>query len=345
MRELDSYHTDQPVETRRSRTLATNRVTYRRMILHSRSPIDGPPRPMHIAITGANSSVGRVLLRHIADQDDLRAQAGVRTQQAVATLPRNPKITPYLIHYGDRDTLAALLDGVRCLVHLAGILIENKHSSYQTANVDVTQAIVDACQHANVDHIVLISALGADINSRNSYFRSKGVAEQIVAHSGISATIIRTSILLGPGTAGAQSLVWLASRTSATVLGRGNHSLRPLDVDDLSNAILHCCRKRANGVAVHELVGPEPTTHRALISMAGQLMGHSVSIASIPIWTAKLGATMANWIRGGDMTATVIEVITADETVQTNADVDLRVTLTPLSVTLEKLLPEKTRRQ
>ena len=221
---------------------------------------------MRIAITGANSSVGKVLLRHVADQDDVEARAGVRTRQAVATLPSDPGITPCVIRYGDRDTLAALLDGVSCLVHLAGILIESKHSSYQTANVDATQAVVEACRHAKVDHIVFISALGADINSRNRYYRSKGEAEQVVAHSGISSTIIRTSILLGPGTAGAQSLVGMASRASVKVLGGGHHSLRPLDVDDLSDAILYCCRVQADGVAVHELVGPEPMTHRDLIS-------------------------------------------------------------------------------
>ena len=42
------------------------------------------------------------------------------------------------------------------------------------------------------------------------------------------------------------------------------------------------------------------------------------------------------------MTPTVIDVITAEETVHTNADVDLGVSLTPLSATLEKLLPERT---
>jgi hypothetical protein len=42
------------------------------------------------------------------------------------------------------------------------------------------------------------------------------------------------------------------------------------------------------------------------------------------------------------MTPTVIDVITADETVRKNADIDLGVTLTPLSVTLEHLLNETT---
>jgi hypothetical protein len=38
------------------------------------------------------------------------------------------------------------------------------------------------------------------------------------------------------------------------------------------------------------------------------------------------------------MTPTVIDVITADDVVQKNADVDLGVLLTPLSVTLEHLV-------
>ena len=297
---------------------------------------------MQIAITGANSSVGKVLLRHVAGQNDFLARAGVRTSEAVATLPRFATIIPRVIRYDDRDSLTALLTGVRCLVHLAGILIETKHSNYQTANVDATRAVVDVCRDANVEHIVLISALGADSHSGNRYYRSKGVAEQIVTQSGISATIIRTPILLGPGTAGARALVGMASRPTVKVLGGGRHALRPLDVDDLSEAILYSCRARADGVAVHELVGPEPTTHRDLITTTGRLMGHTVSVAAIPVWTAKLGSTLAGWTRRGGMTPTVIDVITASEVVRTNADADLGVSLTPLLATLTKLLPEKT---
>ena len=294
---------------------------------------------MRIAITGANSSVGKVLLGHVAGEDDLRARAGVRTPQAVATLPRSPVITPCVIRYDDRDTLTALLTGVRCLVHLAGILIESKHSNYQAANVDATRAVVDACRDANVEHIVFISVLGADTNSGNRYYHSKGVAEQVVAQSGISATIIRTPILLGPGTAGARALVGMASRPTVKVLGGGRHSLRPLDVDDLSKAILYSCRAKADGVAVHELVGPESTTQCELITTTGRLMGHTVSVAAIPIWTAKLGSALAGWFRRGGRTPTVIEVITADEVVRTNADTDLGVCLPPLLATLKKLLP------
>jgi hypothetical protein len=61
----------------------------------------------------------------------------------------------------------------------------------------------------------------------------------------------------------------------------------------------------------------------------------------VPVWAARLGATVSGWFRRGGMTATVIEVITADETVHENADRDLGITLTPLATTLEKLLPAR----
>ena len=295
---------------------------------------------MQIAITGANSSVGETLLRHIAELGDVDARAGVRAQQAIQTLPSAPRITPAVIRYDRAETLASLVEGVSCLVHVAGVLFETKTSTYQTANVDVTQAVVEACRRARVNHIILVSALGADDESPNRYYRSKGAAERIVTHSGTSATIIRTPILLGPGTAGAESLVRLASRESVKVLGGGTHVLRPLDVDDLCRAILRCCDVQANGVAVHELVGPEPTTHRDLIAAAGRRMGNDVAVGAIPLSAAKLGATLAGLAGRRGMTRDVIDVITAHEDVTRNADVDLGVSLTPLSVTLDRIVPD-----
>ena len=135
------------------------------------------------------------------------------------------------------------------MVHLAGILFESPTSSYQTANVDATQAVVDACRTAGVSHVVLVSVLGADPDSTNRYLRSKGRAERIVAESGLSAAIIRTPILLGPGMAGARAIVHAASQQTVTLLGGGRHSIRPLDVDDLSRAILRCCETPRAGAA------------------------------------------------------------------------------------------------
>jgi len=192
---------------------------------------------VNLAITGANSGVGNILLRHLAGRTDIQVVACVRSAGAAAALHAAPGISVRQVDYDDRDRLTAALQGAACVVHLAGILFESASSTYQTANVDATEAVVDACRKAGVPHIVLISVLGADPGSPNRFWRSKGRAERLVAESGLPATIIRTPILLGPGMAGARAVVHAASQRSVALLGGGRHSVRPLDVDDLSRAM------------------------------------------------------------------------------------------------------------
>jgi hypothetical protein len=52
-------------------------------------------------------------------------------------------------------------------------------------------------------------------------------------------------------------------------------------------------------------------------------------------------AALSGFRRQGGMTPTVIDVITSSEVVHENADAELGVLLTPLSATLEKLLPSQ----
>ena len=296
---------------------------------------------LNVAVTGANSAVGRALLTRLAGQDDIRVVAGVRHREALATLPLAPHITPAVISYDRLDSLTAALRDIDCVVHLAGILFERKRSDYQTANVGTTRALVDASTGAAVRHVVFVSSLGAEPSSANRYLRTKGEAERVVADSGIDATIIRTPLLLGPDTAGGRALVRAASQTSVRVLGGGSHVLRPLDVDDLCGAIVGCCRRAATGVTVYELVGPTTLTYRELLERTASLLGRDLSIGSTPRWLAKLGAALASTVRTGGMTPTVIDVITSDEAIDRNADSDLDVTLTPLSDTLTRLTDQQ----
>ena len=296
---------------------------------------------MKIAVTGANSSVGQHLLAKITTQDEISVIAGVRSERAKASLPISPRIEPRIISYEDSEGLASLFAAVDCVVHLAGILIENRQTSYASANVAATAAVVQAVKHSAVKHLVFISVIGADATADNAYFRSKGCAEKLVVESGISASIIRTPILLGRGTAGAKALLGAASQTKIKILDGGNYFMRPLDIDDLGVAILRCCESQSAGTTSHELAGPETISYRELIARTAKLLGREIQVGSMPMWLAKLGATIGSTLKGGGISATVIDVITQDEVVKTNADSVLGISLTPLQSTLEKITNEK----
>ncbi|MCG8413009.1 MAG: NAD(P)H-binding protein [Pseudomonadales bacterium] len=293
---------------------------------------------MKLCITGANSSVGQNLLSHLIQQSDVQITAGVRSERAFGDLPQADNITPTTISYDDDSSLQAAMQGANCVIHLAGILIETKHSNYASANVAATAAVVNAAKAQGVEHIIFISVIGASPQARNAYFRSKGSAEDIVTASGIASTVLRTPILLGPGTAGASSLLGAAKGPTTKVLGGGLYTMRPLDTDDLSAALVKLSLANASGTRTLELVGPEPIKYCDLIKRTAKLMGSEVEVGVVPVWVAKLGSAITSTLKGGGITPTVIDVITSDETVARNADQELGIELTSIDGTLNKIL-------
>ena len=292
---------------------------------------------MRVAVTGANSSVGKNLLARLCKEQDLTVVAGVRSEKAIPDLPKSSSIKPTIINYDDSKSMVNALDGADVVIHLAGILIETKYSNYASANIAATAAIVDAAKKSDVKSIIFISVVGASPESRNAYFRSKGVAEELVLSSGLGARILRTPILFGPQAAGSQAIVGMISSGQAKLLGGGHYQMRPLDIDDLSEALTILCSTPIQDQVTHELVGPESASYRNIIEMAAEVMGKTVTFGNVPILLAKFGATITSILKGGGITPTVIDVITQDEVVKTNADSTLGITLTPMKQTLEKM--------
>ena len=294
---------------------------------------------MRLVVTGANGSVGKNLLAHASEHADVEVVAAVRSERAAAALPARANVEVRIVSADNVDDLAKTLAGASSLIHLSGILIESTTASYEQANVAATDIAVEACRRAGVPHIVIISALGADVRSSNRYRRSKGEGERAVERSGLDGTIIRTPILLGPETAGAAGIVRPIMSGTVSLLGGGRYLMRPLDIDDVSAAILSACRNHPTGVHIHELAGPEPITYRALVERVAGMMGQTVTFGGVPIWVAKLGAAINSRLKGGGgFNPTVIDVITTSEAVAHNADGELGVTLTPLSTTLDKIV-------
>ncbi|MCC5885990.1 MAG: NAD(P)H-binding protein [Gammaproteobacteria bacterium] len=293
---------------------------------------------MKIALCGANSNVGQNLLAHVLAAADITAVAMVRSQRAADALPASDRIRPVVADYEDAAELARHFEGVDAVVHLAGVLFEARGSSYARANVATTAAVVAAAKAAGAGQVIFISALGAASGSANPYLRSKGEAEDLVRASGLPGTILRTPMLLGPGSAAASALLRSASRSQAWVLGGGRQMLRPLDLDDLSRAILNVVRQPPGGVATWELTGPEPITQEALIRLMGSLQGRSVRVRAVPVGLAKSVAAVVHAVTGGGASPAVIDVITAQEQVAENGDAKLGIELTPLQATLGKLI-------
>jgi uncharacterized protein YbjT (DUF2867 family) len=266
-----------------------------------------------VVITGANSAVGRAILRCGAlQQEPLTLVAAVRSERAIKELPPLPPDRRVRISYDEPSSLTAAFAGAAAVIHLAGTLIERPGSTYEAANVQTTRAVADATVRSRVGKLVLVSAVGADERSTNRYWRTKGLAEAVVRASGVPYTILRAPLLLGPGTEGMAALQRHLRRPTATLPGGGRNWQQPLHVDDLAKAALAATRPEIAPDSTLDLVGPQAVRDREILERAARRAGRDVRIRSMPIALLRTVLIVRGLFQRGGFSATVLDVITAD---------------------------------
>jgi NADH dehydrogenase len=287
-----------------------------------------------VAITGANSAVGREMLR-CAGSESVDPVACVRSERAEEQLPEGTARVAR-VGYDDPASLDRAFDGCEAVAHLPGVLVESRQSSYEQANVETTRSVVASAKRCGVRKLVLVSALGADATSHNRYYRTKGEAEDCVRGSGIAFTILRAPLVLGPGTEGAAALRRNTAGPAATLIGGGHQRQQPLDVGDLARATLRAADpERARDLTL-EIAGEEALLERELVERAAASLGRRVRIRGVPVWLMR---TLLRLRPGPGFSAEALEVVTADTNVDpAPAARALGLELTPVDDMLRRSL-------
>ena len=271
---------------------------------------------MKVVITGANSAVGQAILRR-----EKRKAEGAKTFVAAVRSSRAAEQLRSLrgnvdgimqISYEDPRSLDTALDGASAVIHLPGILVETPDSTYERVNVASTQSVVDAAKRSSVLKFVLVSATGADENSSNRYYRTKGEAEALVRRSGLCYTVLRAPLLLGPGTAGAAALARNVSGRRAKLIGGGRNLQQPLYVDDLAHAAVASTELSVAKNLTLDIVGPVSLPERQLVERAAQLLGREVRITSISKGLLSLVLTARHYFGTPGFSRDALEVVTTD---------------------------------
>lgn len=152
------------------------------------------------------------------------------------------------------------------------------------------------------------------IRTRPTCARAHG--ESAVQEAFDGATILRPSVLFGPGDAFFNSLARIARVTPALPLfGNGRTRLQPVYVDDVAKAVTKVLAEPRSRGRVYELGGPKTYSYRALLRLMLRQVGRRRLLLPLPFFVWELLADVMSVLASPAVTRDQITLMKRDNVV------------------------------
>lgn len=246
---------------------------------------------MKVLVTGGSGFVGREIVRQLrAAGHDVRVLArGVRSPQDGIEFIRGSVLEP--------ASLEPAVTGCDAIIHLVGIISEIGGQTYEHVHTDGTRNLLAAAKAAGVPRFIHMSALGTRADAVARYHRSKWAAEEAVRASGLAWTILRPSLIYGPGD-GFVNLFARMSRWSPClpVMGSGEGLLQPVAVEDVARCLVGALTTPESVGQTYDVCGRERFTFSAVLDEILAATGRSRCRLHLPLPLARLTARFLEFV-------------------------------------------------
>ncbi|HEY5087699.1 MAG TPA: NAD(P)H-binding protein [Gemmatimonadaceae bacterium] len=280
----------------------------------------GPGLDQRVVVTGAAGFVGAHACRALA-ANGWRVRALVRNAakaaERLAHLPVEIRVGDIL----DAPYLRSAMDGAAAVVHLAAIAIERDGDSYESANVQATRAVIDAATAARVRRVVYMSQNGSDSASPYRFLRSKGIAQDIVTASELDWTILRPSVIFGPGDQFVNVLARLVRLTPLILPlpANGKARFQPIAVEDVAEVIAQALSDDATRAHVYPVGGSAELTLRQMAERILIAMNTRRLIVGVPTVVVRpFVSALWHLVPRPPVTTELLDTLALDNTVPDN---------------------------
>jgi len=206
-------------------------------------------------VTGASGFVGGHLL-------DAARDGGIPVVALARDAERARRLHP-AVEWVEGDLAeparwAAALAPGDVVVHLAAVTGKAPARVHDRVNREGTRALLAASAAADAAHFVFVSSVAVRFPEQRHYpyAHAKAAAERLVREGPLPWTIVRPTLVVGPGAPVLESFAMLAGMPWTPVFGPGNALVQPIDGRDLGRLLLVLALDPPASEVI-ELGGPE----------------------------------------------------------------------------------------
>ncbi|MEO5882397.1 MAG: NAD-dependent epimerase/dehydratase family protein [Caldimonas sp.] len=229
------------------------------------------------AVTGATGFIGRHLVVALH-------RAGFRVRLLLRREPDVPEwrgLPPPEVVAGALDDQAALerlVEGSGVVIHLAGLIKAARRRDFLAVNRDGAAAMARAVERGAPEaRFILVSSLAAREPQLSDYAASKRAGEDAVLEIlGARATVLRPSVVYGPGDRETLLFFQLASGRLVPLLGSAGARAAMIHVADLVRLIVAMAREPGLGAEGRSASDDRPQgyTWEELLGAAARAVGN-----------------------------------------------------------------------
>ena len=234
------------------------------------------------------------------------------------------------------DTLGPAVVGADAVVNLVG-----SFADMQRIHVDGAGNLARAATAAGVQAFVHMSAIGADVESRSAYGRTKGEGEAAVRAGFPKATILRPSIVFGREDAFINRFAAMIRALPILPVIGGSTRFQPVFAGDVGHAVAQAiAQAKTHAGKTYELGGPQILSMLELQQWIAGHIGRTPVYVEVPDVVAGAMATLTGWLPGAPITRDQWLMLQSDNVVGNKAKglTALGVDATPLDAVAQDWL-------
>ncbi len=166
------------------------------------------------------------------------------------------------IHSGNitnKDSIEPFIRNSNIVINLVGILFESiGNQTFENCHAIGPKNIAQLAKKYEIERLIHFSSIGADIYSESKYQKSKGLGEKNIIENFPNSTIIRPSIVFGPGDGFFSVQAKLVKMLPVIPLfGGGNNCFQCVYVKDLAQGLCKIISSEETKGKIFEFGGPD----------------------------------------------------------------------------------------